>query len=319
MPFAQKNNKLTEQLLTLKIARSSARVYASTIMGLAKALKATEDFKLSDLKLRKYLTHVSSINNLTKRKNAASAVVAGLKVVGESKIISEYRQVLMKADKDYTAFLASGKRKRPYQNADKTWDNIRRLWKKLSAIVGSQKIWKRGEEISPKMYRTLMAFVYLKFLSDMPVRRLEYSDTRFVDYTDTDTLSKTGNYIIVWPKKMTWRIEKFKTFRTFGRQEFPVSVGLRKLLLQLRPITKAKNNDEYIFLNTRWRQMSRDVFSRFVGDLFHTYMGKRWTQNTIRSIKVSSVWKDSIKTLDALKIAEEMGHDTRTAMLHYRE
>ena len=193
MPFAQKNNKLTEQLLTLKIARSSARVYASTIMGLAKALKATEDFKLSDLKLRKYLTHVSSINNLTKRKNAASAVVAGLKVVGEksSKIISEYRQVLMKADKDYTAFLASGKRKRPYQNADKTWDNIRRLWKKLSAIVGSQKIWKRGEEVSAKMYRTLMAFVYLKFLSDMPVRRLEYSDTRFVDYTDTDTLSKT--------------------------------------------------------------------------------------------------------------------------------
>ena len=185
MPFAQKNNKLTEQLLKLNIARSSARVYASTIMSLAKALKAAEDFKLSDLKLRKYLTHVSKINNLTKRKNAASAVVAGLKTIGGTKIISEYRQVLMKADKDYTAFLASGKRKRPYQNADKTWDNIRRLWKKLSAIVGSQKIWNRGEEISPKMYRTLMAFVYLKFLSDMPVRRLEYSDTRFVDYTDT--------------------------------------------------------------------------------------------------------------------------------------
>ena len=65
--------------------------------------------------------------------------------------------------------------------------------------------------------------------------------------------------------------------------------------------------------------MSRDIFSRFVSSVFNTYMGRHWTQNTIRSIKVSSVWKDSIKTIDALKISEEMGHDPRTAMLHYRQ
>ena len=321
MPFVQKeiNKKLVDELLKLKVARSSARVYASQILSIVRAVKVkVEDFKLQDLTQKKFLNHVSEINNLTKRKNAASAIVAGLKVIGEKKIIDAYRQVLMKADKDYTAFLASGKRKRPFTNADKTWGKIRTLWKKLSSIVGSQKIWQRGEAITVRQYRTLMAFVYLKFLSDMPVRRLEYSDTRFIDASAAASAEK-GNYIVVYPKKMVWRIEKYKTYRTFGRQDFPVSVGLRKLLLQIRPLSKAKNNDEYIFLNTRWRKMSRDIFSRFVSSVFNTYMGRHWTQNTIRSIKVSSVWKDSIKTIDALKISEEMGHDPRTAMLHYRQ
>ena len=162
MPFAtkEKNKKLTDRLLKLKIARSSARVYASQILSIARAVKAETGFVLEDLKQQKFLNYVSGISNLTKRKNAASAIVAGLKVIDEKKIIVSYRQVLMKADKDYTAFLASGKRKRPFTNADKTWGKVRGLWKKLSAIVGSQKIWKRGEEISPRAYRTLMAFVY---------------------------------------------------------------------------------------------------------------------------------------------------------------
>ena len=64
--------------------------------------------------------------------------------------------------------------------------------------------------------------------------------------------------------------------------------------------------------------MSRDSFSKFVTKVFRTYMGKQWSQNTIRSIKVSSVWKDSIKTIEALELAEDMAHDVRTAMQHYR-
>ena len=49
------------------------------------------------------------------------------------------------------------------------------------------------------------------------------------------------------------------------------------------------------------------------------YTGNRWSQNTIRAIKVSSVWKDSIKTIEALKVSEEMAHDPRTALVYYRQ
>ncbi len=87
MPFVSKaqNKKLIDNLLKLKVARSSARVYASQILSIARAVKQN-DFKLEDLKQQKFLNHVSSINNLTKRKNAASAIVAGLKVIGEKKL-----------------------------------------------------------------------------------------------------------------------------------------------------------------------------------------------------------------------------------------
>ena len=57
MPFAtkEKNKKLTDRLLKLKIARSSARVYASQILSLARAVKAETGFELEDLKQKKFL------------------------------------------------------------------------------------------------------------------------------------------------------------------------------------------------------------------------------------------------------------------------
>ena len=182
MPFESKNKTLTDKLeAALKVRRSTARVYASTLATLARNIKIppTEVDGLAWLTKKKILKYTSDINNLTKRKNLASGIVAGLKVIGEKKVIDDYRQILMKADKDYTKFLASGKRKRPYKNADKTWTMIRGLWKKVSSIVSTQKIFQRGESVNQTEYRTLMALAYLKFLSDMPVRRLEYASTRF--------------------------------------------------------------------------------------------------------------------------------------------
>ena len=91
------------------------------------------------------------------------------------------------------------------------------------------------------------------------------------------------------------------------------------MLQRLQPIAKAKDNNGFIFLNSRWKPMSRGLFSKFVSDTLKMYTGKRWSQNTIRAIKVSSVWKDSIKTIEALKVSEEMAHDPRTALVYYRQ
>ena len=319
MPIDVKNKVLIDTFEDkLKVKRSTARVYASQLVTLARNMKIPFDLKdLVWLKKAKVLRHVGNVNNLTRRKNTASAIIAGLKVVGEKKVIEEYREILMQADKDHTAFLVSGKRKRPYVDADRQWTMIRSLWKKVSAIVSAQKLWQRGDSINITQYRTLMQLVYLKFLSDMPVRRLEYAATRYVA---RGAEAASGNYIVPRPKgPWRWRLSNYKTFKNFGTQEYKVSTGLKKLLRQLEPITKAKNNDGYIFLNSRWQPMSRDLFSKFVARVFQTYAGKKWTQNTIRSIKVSSVWKDSVKTVEALKLAESMGHDPRTAMIHYRE
>ena len=44
-----------------------------------------------------------------------------------------------------------------------------------------------------------------------------------------------------------------------------------------------------------------------------------FTHQIMPAIKVSSVWKDSIKTIEALKVSEEMAHDPRTALVYYRD
>ena len=299
----------------LDVKRSTARVYASQLVTLARKLSIPFDLKdLSWLKRPKVLNYVGNINNLTRRKNAASAIVAGLKVIDGKKSLPEYREILLQADKDHTAFLVSGKRKRPFKDADRQWTIIRNLWKKVAKIVSAQKLWQRGESVTTKEYRTLLQLVYLKFISDMPVRRLAYADTRFA--TEPDDHS---NLIITRKGPWRWRLSNYKTFKSFGTQEYKITPGLKKLLMKIRPIAKAKNVDGYIFLNARWKPMKRDLFSKFVANIYQKYAGKKYTQNTIRSIKVSSVWKDSVKTVEALKIASEMGHDPRTAMIYYRK
>ena len=321
MPYDENDNtKLTEKLEeALNVKHSTARVYASSIRQLATLLKITfTGADVSWLTKRKVVNHLNNVVNLTKRKNLASGAVAGLKLLGNQKIISDYREILMRADKDHKSFLMSGKRKKKFKNADKQWKMIRQLWKKASLIVNAKRLWSQGESIAAKDYKILMQLVYLKFLSDMPVRRLEYSDTKFaVPNTEPDKMS---NLILTRAKgTWRWRLNNYKTHKNFGTQEYKLTPGLKKILQKIRPISKAKDNDGYIFLNTRWKPMSRNAFSLFVSQTMKTFAGKRWTQNTIRAIKVSSVWKDSIRTIEALKVSEEMAHDPRTALVYYRD
>ena len=317
MPFdAHDNTKLTKKLEeALKVKHATARVYASSIRQLATLMKI--DFKDTDIEWltkRRVVNFLNNVVNLTRRKNLASGAVAGLKLLGNQKIIGDYREILMQADKDHKSFLMSGKRKKRFKNADKQWTMLRKLWKKVSAIVNAKRLWSKGESVTSAEYRLILQLVYLKFIADMPVRRLEYAETKFATQPD-----KVSNLIITGKGPWRWRLSNYKTFKNYGTQEYKLTSGLKKILQKVKPIAKAKNNDGYIFLNTRWNPMTRGTFSTFVINTLKIYTGKKWSQNTIRGIKVSSVWKDSIKTIEALKVSEEMGHDPRTALVYYRD
>jgi len=317
MPFDAHDNKVLTKKLeeALKVKHATARVYASSIRQLATLLKIEyKDDDIQWLTKRKVVNYLNNIVNLTRRKNLASGAVSGLKLLGNQKIISDYREILMQADKDHKSFLMSGKRKKRFKNADKQWTMIRKLWKKVSAIVNAKRLWSKGESVTGSEYRLIIQLVYLKFLADMPVRRLEYAETKFTTQPD-----KVSNLIITGKGPWRWRLSNYKTFKNFGTQEYKLTPGLKKILQKVKPIAKAKNNDGFIFLNTRWEPMSRGTFSTFVIKTLKTYTGKKWSQNTIRAIKVSSVWKDSIKTIEALKVSEEMAHDPRTALVYYRD
>ena len=54
--------------------------------------------------------------------------------------------------------------------------------------IDARRLWELGESVNPSEYKILMAWVYLKWISTMAPRRLEYSNTQMVtkqEYEET--------------------------------------------------------------------------------------------------------------------------------------
>ena len=298
----------------------TAKVYAATLRRIHKQVykKELDDEDMPFLRTAKVHNFVKKIVNLTRRKNASTAVVQGLKATkGPEKTIAKFREIMMQSDKDYQAFLVSGKRKRPFKNAEAAWKEVIGLHKKVAKEIEATRLWDLGSRVTPGEYRVLNAWVLLKWLAALPPRRLEYAETQLVSKKEYEASDKTGNYIVMGARKWTWAIHKYKTIDKYGPQIFTVPGPLKAAINKMKPVIFSKSDKGFIFLTNKFKPMSRSQFSSFVKWIFKRYQGKSWTMNTIRSIKVSSVWTPSME--DPLKLATEMGHDVTTALLHYRQ
>ena len=298
----------------------NAKVYAATLRRIHKDVykKELDDTELKFLRTAKIHNFVKKIVNLTRRKNAATAVVQGLKATkAPEKTIGKFRTIMMQSDKDYQAFLVSGKRKRPFENAEEAWKAVTELHKKVAKEIEARSLWDLGSRVTAGEYRVLNAWVLLKWLAALPPRRLEYAETRLVSKKEYAASDKTDNYIVMGARKWVWAIHNYKTVDKYGAQKFTVPGSLKAALNKLKPVIFAKSDKGFIFLNNKYRPLSRSQFSAFVKWIFKKYHGKNWTMNTIRSIKVSSVWSPVVE--DPLRLATEMGHDVTTAVLHYRQ
>ena len=330
MPIEKKNTELTKRITEkLGVKNNTARVYASLIkqMWLRMSKEATHQNMPADmafLKTTKMKSYVRGIVNLTRRKNHANAAVAALKMVTDEKDVhkQEYRDIMMAADKDFQKFLLSGKRQRSFKNAEASWEIVKNAHKKVARVLNLEGIWREGEHVDHTQYKKLMAFIYFKWLADSSPRRLEYTDTRFVAADEykklTDEQKDQSNWVVM-DKVWTWEVRKYKTRSTYGPVSIKIGRGLKAALRKILPIASAKNADKFIFLNSKWRRLGRNTFSTYIKNWFKTYVRKPWTQNTVRSIRVSALYKDAPKTIDMLKLASEMGHDVSTQLLHYRQ
>lgn len=328
MPLAAKNLALTKRLSEkLKVKHNTGRVYASLIkqLWIRSSKTATHDNLPEDLgflKQAKTKAYVKGIVNLTRRKNHANAAVAGLKLVGDEVHRGAYREIMMSASEDYQKFLSSGKRQRNFKNAEASWNLIINAHKKVARVLNLEGIWREGEHVNHTQYKKIMAWIYFKWLADMNPRRLEYVDTRFIQPREYKALPedvKDKYNWIVEDKKWTWEIRNYKTRSTYGAVSFPIGRCLKAALRKVKPIAAAKNNDGFVFLNSRWKPLGRNTFSTMVKAWFKTYLGKAWTQNTVRSIRISALYKDAPKSIEMLKLAKEMGHNVGVALTHYRQ
>ena len=171
----------------------TAKVYAATIRRIHREIykKELEDKTFAFLRLRKTYNYVSKVN-LTRRKNAATAILVGLQATkAGDKVVEKFRKIMMDSDRDYQNFLTSGQRKRPFADAENAWKLVAELHKKANQEINARRLWDVGSHVSSDEYRVLMAWVYLKWISAMPPRRLEYSNTRLVTPAEYSASGKT--------------------------------------------------------------------------------------------------------------------------------
>ena len=111
--------------------------------------------------------------------------------------------------------------------------------------IDGRRLWELGERVSPAEYRVLMAWIYLKWISTMAPRRLEYSNTQMVTKKEYEESDKSGNYIVMGKRKWYWHIHRYKTVERYGPQVLPVPGPLKVAINKIRPIAQAKNDNIY--------------------------------------------------------------------------
>ena len=211
----------------------TAKVYAATIKRVYKQVykKPMADIDLQFIRKAKTLNFVKKIVNLTRRKNAATALLVGLQAIkAPVKKVNQYRDIMMSADKDYQKFLQSGVRKRPFENAEAAWALVVNLHKKVAKEIDARRLWDLGGKVTASEYRILQAWVYLKWLAAMPPRRLEYSTTRLVTPATYNSSDKKKNFVVMKPRKWIWQLHDFKNADRKGPQTFPVPGSLKAAL-----------------------------------------------------------------------------------------
>ena len=109
---------------------------------------------------------------------------------------------------------------------------------------------------------------------------------------------------------------RFKTRDSHGPISTTVPPSIKVFLKKMRPITFSKNSNGYLFLTRKWKPMAASTFSGFVQSIFKTYLGlKKVGMNHVRSLYVSSFYKDALKMLE---VSRQMGTSIPTQLKHYR-
>ena len=324
MPIPAKNTFLTDLLeRKLGVKRQSARSYASQLRKLFNMGKHEGELRIPMfLDSDKTVRTVRSIVNVGQRKNMAVAALSGSRAADLSqKRKDQYRKIMLSADQDYKNWAKSGVRNKGFTgSAEQHWKAIMTLHKKIGKVVSTLQLYKRAE-LTHEEVVILQELVYARLLYHYEPRRLEAATLRFISPEQLTQLTTEDeeelNYILTG-KKWTIVWNKYKTRKTYGRQEYPIPPGFKTVLRKIKNSLYEANPTGLIFFNRSGRQMGFSQFSQFIKRIFMKYLNKKWTQNTVRSIRISTLFKDAPSTRALLNAQEGMGSAITTQLMHYR-
>ena len=322
MPLQAKNTVITDLLQSkLHVKRNSARSYASQLRKLFSLVKSdgTMD-NLRFLDTDEAVKVVASLSPASRKKNMAVAALSGARAAEFSqKRMNQYREIMLTADQQYLKYARSGVRKKFTGSAKEHWKAITSMHKTISRVVSSRQLYKR-QGLNHEEVIILQQLVYARLLAHFEPRRLEYVTLRFLSPEQIQEIGDTSsfNYIRTGPKQWTLVYNIYKTSKTYGRQEYQVPSGFRTVLKKVQRSLALVEPSGIIFFNRSGRQMGFSAFSQFIKNTFKTYLNRSFTQNTVRSIYISSVFAGLPSTEKLLDMQKNMGSAITTQLTHYR-
>ena len=175
-------------------------------------------------------------------------------------------------------------------------------------------------------YLNLQKFLIMRLYTDIPPRRLCYSDMIYRPLADFEKLSsdelKRNNYFAL----PTHRSKKKGVFffgsdntkskdNTAGdgvRIEIPDDI--MKLINLLRYNVMF---DRYLLYNTKMKKLNKNSLSKLIQSIFMEFFDKKVGASMLRKIYISDYFKNDIPLLERKRIAKIMNHSIGVSMAHY--
>ena len=330
------------------IKQNSLKVYLRNITKLATLLKMTPESVCEHLRQYPHDT-IKSVkeSELSKsmKKNLLSAalVLYGCDYPKEGVIYEQYVKALKEVNEEYTN----------QKIKQEVTENESKKWVKLSKLRSVIPIYKDSikniVEMTPetvynnwKLFDMIQKYVVssLYLATDaLPPRRNLYANTKMITHTAYKKLSdadaEKNNWLVCPTKKgEKWRFVftsiNYKTGWKYGDQIFNLRTNSKLIpalkvwkKYNIRPddIVDGYNTGRWLLLNpVNKEKMTSSRLSKYLAQTFSVLGGdKNISSSTIRKIYISEMYKNDTKLSKRIKTAKKMGHDHKTAQLHYEK
>jgi len=175
-------------------------------------------------------------------------------------------------------------------------------------------------------YLNLQKFLIMRLYTDIPPRRLCYSDMIYRPLTDFQKLSsdelKRNNYFALPTHR-----SKMKGVFFFGSDNtkskdntagdgvrIEIPDGIMKLINLLRYNVMF---DRYLLYNTKMKKLNKNSLSKLIQSIFMEFFDKKVGASMLRKIYISDYFKNDIPLLERKRIGQIMNHSVSVSMTHY--
>lgn len=177
-------------------------------------------------------------------------------------------------------------------------------------------------------YFNLQKFLIMRLYTDIPPRRLCYSDMIYrplkdFQKLDSDQLKRNNYFALPPPRSMKDAIFFFGSDNTKSKDttvgdgiEVIIPNGIMKLLNTMRYHAMF---DRYLLYNTKMKKLNKSSLSKLIQSIFKEFFKKNIGASMLRKIYISDYFKNDIPLKERKRVSQIMNHSIGVSMTHYQK